>query len=125
MDFDKERRMGNLKSNFMDAYWKYTPTKWNVPLEETKAWKTLRDRQVTIQCSDKRKSLVLMSEKEYIQKAESVFTDTSSYTVKDMTAERLEEKLEKMLKSIISLKHKLPQDVHRGLFSEGTTFPGF
>ena len=109
----------------MNAYWKYTPTKWNVTKEETKAWRTLRDRQVTIMCSDKRKSLVLMSAEEYIKKAEAVLTDTRSYTVKDMTAERLEEKLEKMLKSIISLKDKLPQDVHRGLFSEGTTFPGF
>ena len=125
MDFDNERRMSNLKANIMDAYRKYKPTKWNVTKEETKALSKLREREVTIKCSDKSKSLVVMSEEEYIKKAEMVLADTSSYEVIDMTAERLEEKLEKMLKSIPSLKDRLPPDVYRGLFSKGTTLPEF
>ena len=86
------------------AYVHHTPDKRNIDQKENKALRSLRQRDCVVKCSDKSKSLVIMSTNQYIEKAQAILNDAGKYEVTDMTAEKLEKQASTLLKKIPYLK---------------------
>ena len=116
MDVESENNFNKLKRRIVDAYRNYHPVQHNVSREERRAIRTLKEREVTVKCSDKSKSLVVMNKATYEEKANQILGDTQSYERVETTAETLEEKVKTQLKSMKSLKENLPAGVYNSLF---------
>ena len=72
--------------------------KGNIDQKENKALRSLRQTDCVVKCSDKSKSLVIMSTNQYIEKAQAILNDAGKYEVTDMTAEKLEKQVSTLLK---------------------------
>ena len=79
-------------------------TRRNITREETTAIKTLREQDIVVKCSDKSKSLVVMSDEIYRQKVMKILGDTENYEESDVTAKTLEERVTKELMKIKTFK---------------------
>ena len=123
MDLENENKLNSLKSKILDAYRKYQPSRQNISTAERLAMEGLKERDVVIKCSDKSKSLVVMSDASYQQKVADILTNSESYELVNMTAGMLEKKVTAEL-NMKSLK-RLPADVYAGLFPKETRLPDF
>ena len=124
MDAESENDIQRLKSNILEAYRTYRPTRHNIDKSERKAIGELKEQKLIIKCSDKSKSLVAMSDTVYRGKAENILANTEDYELADMTAEALEQMVTDVLKGTRNLKN-LPPDVYNGLFPRKTSLPQF
>ena len=79
---------------------------------------------MTIKCSDKSKSMVVMSDEVYRMKAEKILLDSEHYEEENMTAEELEKRVCDQMKKTKSLGN-LPVEVYKGLFPKGSRLPEF
>ena len=104
MDAESENDIQRLKSNILEAYRTYRPTRHNIDKSERKAIGELKEQKVIIKCSDKSKSLVAMSDTVYRGKAENILANTEDYELADMTAEALEQMVTDVLKRTRNLK---------------------
>ena len=118
-----EQKLITLKETVLRAYKTHKP-KMNISKEEKAALKTLKERDLVVKCSDKSKSLVVMSTEKYYEKVMAILSDANSYEVSNMTSEDLEERVKNGLKKVKSLK-QLPKDIYRGLFPTDTRLPEF
>ena len=114
MDPEEERQVTDLKVRIMRAYREYHPKEDNLTKEERSAFRTLKEKDVVIKCSDKSKSLVVMKNETYETKAKAILADDESYEVVDTSLEALNKKLTCAMKSLKSVKD-LPKDLIRCL----------
>ena len=112
-DFDTESRIRHLKAGLLNAYQNYQPRRRNITREETTAIKTLREQDIVVKCSDKSKSLVVISDEIYRQKVMKILGDAENYEESDVTAKTLEERVTKELMKIKTLKQSLPTDMSK------------
>ena len=125
VDFEVESKISHLKMGILEAYTNYRPTHRNVTKKETEAMTALKARDLVIKCSDKSKSLVVMSDEVYRQKVMEILDNTDNYEKSDVTAEVLEERVATELKKIKALKQNLPRDIYTGLVPKDTRLPEF
>ena len=125
MSYEEEQRMEVWKRRIMDAYLNYHHGQRNVTKEETQAIKTLKEREVIVKCSDKSKSMVVLSKEEYERKVVTILSNKENYEESTVTAENLEKLLATELKKMKGLKQTLPPDMYRGLFQQDSRLPEF
>ena len=128
MDGESECQSRDLKAKIMRAYREYHPSQRNITKAEKSAIRALKDRtlkeQAIIKCSDKSKSLVVLSRDTYITKAEELLTATESYELTQMSSDRLERRISDELRKVKGLK-SLPEGIYKGLFPRDTRLPEF
>ena len=93
MDLEDENKLNNLKNKILDAYGQYQPSRQNISTAERLAMEGLKEWDVVIKCSDKSKSLIVMSDANHQQKVADILTNSKSYELVNMTVGMLEKKV--------------------------------
>ena len=94
----QERNIANFQEEVLKAYDKHKATKSNLSQEDREEPTRLRtDPDVTIKPSDKSKKRVAMRQELYLEKAETILSDTSNYEKVDLAIEEYEKSVKEVL----------------------------
>ena len=119
----KERKLGNFQDEIVAAFDNHKPSKPNITREEREELTRIRhDPNTVIKPSNKRKKLVAMRQKVYLEKAGNLLSDRTMYKNIDLTINAYEEKVKSILKIHCQ---NMDGDVLKSIITSETSFPEF
>eukprot|EP00117_Sycon_ciliatum_P004152 scpid61859/ scgid8645/ len=120
---DEERKLANFKDDVLAAYTKHKPPTSNMTKEEREELARLRkDTSTVIKPSDKSKKLVALKQTLYLEKADTLLSDSAMYEKVDLTITEFETRV----KAVLGDKCKnMDSKLLKSILPNNTRFPKF